>query len=502
MIVEQLFAGLAGCVSVDSYNTAWVALVPDKHDLTRPQWPEAVAFLRATQLPDGGWGSPVTYHAHERTLCTLAAIAALSCWEKTAVNETADQHRIEQGLAALHKYALDLEHDPLELVGYELLMPRLVRLLEPYDLTLPTEYWYNILDIGQRKMYMIGNLEIEPTKPRTWWFSMEMLPEQRLAQLNDSILNHHGSIATSTAATAAFLRAQRLEGKDSPRAAAFISRMVAIGGGGAAFSWPIEHYELLWILDQLKRVQFPASTPCIQKAVANLRRYWLLPPAGFAGSTAFAVADGDDTSVGYDVLCWGGTRPPMDPLLAFWNDTHFRTYLDELTASVTVNLHALSALSHDAPRQPAIQALGQTTLEWLRPHLTTNSGFTDKWHFSPMYVAGHALETLLYWDKELAQKSLDFLLGEQRDDGGWGCGIQATMEETGHALIGLTAAFRAGLFKDKRPLRHAAHFLHTHRHHPADERLWIGKTLFHAPKINAAILFATRYALDHLNITP
>jgi hypothetical protein len=435
------------------------------------------------------------FHAHERTLCTLAAIAALICWQGTAV----DQQRIHQGIAALHQYAPKLAHDPLELVGYELLLPRLVRLLEPYNLDLPTEYWYQILDVGQRKMYMIGNLEIEPSQPRTWWFSMEMLNEARLAQLDDSLLNHHGSIATSTAATAAFLRAQRLQGQDSPRAAAFISRMLAIGNGGAAFSWPIEHYELIWILDQLKRVQFPPSHPSIQKAVAELHRHWLLPPTGFAGSGAFAVADGDDTSVGYDVLCWAGQRPLINPLLAFWNNTHFLTYLDELTASVTVNLHALSALRHDTAH-PSISAIGSQVLAWLRPHLTTDSGFADKWHFSPMYVASHALETLVDWDQELAQKSLDYLLAQQQADGGWGCSRRTTVEETGHAIIGLTAAFRAGLLQDKRPLQQAAHFLHTRHHDPASEPLWIGKTLFNAPKIVAAIRFAASYALAQLGI--
>ena len=86
MDVEQLFAGLAGCVSVDSYNTAWVALVPDLNEPNKPQWPQALDFLRATQLSDGGWGAPIIYHPHERTLCTLAAIAAFSYWQQTAVN--------------------------------------------------------------------------------------------------------------------------------------------------------------------------------------------------------------------------------------------------------------------------------------------------------------------------------------------------------------------------------------------------------------------------------
>ena len=500
MDVEQLFAGLAGCVSVDSYNTAWVALVPDFNEPNKPQWPQALDFLRATQLSDGGWGAPIIYHPHERTLCTLAAIAAFSYWQQTAVNCPKDQQRISQGIAALHKYTHDLAKDPLELVGYELLLPRLVRFLEPYDLDLPTESWYKILDIGQRKMFLLGSLDIEPTKPRAWWFSMEILPEERLAQLDEGFLTHHGSIATSTAATAAFLRAQRLHGKDSPRAAAFIKRMLAIGHGGAAFSWPIEHYELLWILDQLKRVQFPVSHPSVRKAISGLSRYWMLPPIGFAGSSAFGVADGDDTSVGYDVLCWGETRPSIDPLLAFWNETHFRTYRDELTASVTVNLHALSALRHNAASQPAVQEIGHAVLEWLRPHLCHDDGFADKWHYSPMYVAGHALETLLEWDHGLAQKSLDFLLAQQQADGGWGCGQNTTVEETGHALIGLTAAFRDGLLKDKRPLRQAARFLHARQNDPAIERLWIGKTLFNSPKIVAAIRFAANYALTQLDI--
>lgn len=497
MRIQQLLTQLTGTVSVDNYNTAWVALVPHETDRGRPQWPVALAYLRQTQLADGGWGAPLVYHAHERTLCTLAAIAALCTWRE----QPADEARIERGLAALHHYAGDLAHDPLELVGYEILLPRLVRLLEPYDLDLPTDAWYNILDVGQRKMFLIGNLEIEPQRPRTWWFSMEMMPEEWLCRLDDNLLTHHGSVATSTAATAAFLRARRLQGKDSPRAAAFIQRMLAIGEGGAAFSWPIEHYELLWILDQLKRVQFPPEHPRVQQVVVQLNRCWLIPPGGFAGSSAFAVADGDDTSVGYDILRWAGYQPSPEPLLAFWNDGYFRTYLDELTASVTVNLHVLAALRHDLAHAK-MRELAEQTLVWLRPHLQGERGYADKWHFSPMYVAAHSLETLLDWDVVLARQSLDFLLAAQRADGGWGCGERSTVEETGHATIGLLAAWRRGMLRDKRPLSQAATFLHQHRADPAVERLWIGKTLFNAPKIVAAIRFAADYGLAQAGIEP
>lgn len=494
MRTDSLFKRLEGIVSNDAYNTAWIGLVPDKNNLQQPQWPEALAALRVMQLPDGGWGAPKVYHPHERTLCTLAAVCALSTWQE----QPSDAQRIEQGIEALHLYAHELPQLPFELVGYELTLPRLVQLLSRFNLKLPQTSWNHILKVGELKQNLIGSLEIEPGKPRTWWFNIEMLPAERLTQLNDAILNHHGSIVTAVAPTAAYLRAQRLHGKDSPRAANYIARVLGIGQGGASFAWPVEHFEQLWMLDQFKRVGFPAEHPVIWAAVHRLLKSWLLPPKGFSSSAAFPVADGDDTSVAYDLFRWVGLTPSPEPLLAFWDTNHFRTYRKERTASVTVNLHMLSALRY--PHQNMFTELAALVIEWLRPQLHESYNFADKWHFSPIYVASHAVEIMIDWDKPLAKKSLDFLLSQQQSDGGWGCCGHSTIEETNHAIIGLLAAYQRGLVKNKRPLQFAAHFLYQNRRKHANERLWIGKTLFHSSKISAALETAVSYGLHQAKI--
>ncbi|MEM7118953.1 MAG: hypothetical protein AAF614_41430 [Chloroflexota bacterium] len=496
MDIAQLFRNVTGIVCADAYDTAWVALVPDASHSSKPQFPQALETLRTMQLTDGGWGSPQIYHASERTLCTLAALCALLHWKQ----QKTDMTRVAQGIEALYKYALDLDNDSYELVGYELLLPRLIQLLEPFNLDLPYHAWQEVLKIGELKRKLIGELKIDVEHPRTWWFSAEMLTETELGQFDDSFLNEHGAIVTAVAPTAAYLRACRLQGQDSPRAARFLEKVLILGNGGAAFAWPMEHFETLWMLDQFKRVDFPANNKTIHRITEQLSYAWNQPPFGFSSSSAFNVADGDDTTIGYDVLRWAGYRPCPKPLLAFWETNHFRTYLDERTKSVTVNLHALSALKHDLQNIPEFTHYAEQTAGWLQPQLKSSDCCRDKWHYSSVYVASHAIEAIWYWDRPLAEKCLEFLLEAQGPNGGWGAHRVETVEETGHALIGLMAAHRLGLLRDKRPLYHAAHFLDVHGADPAQERLWLGKTLFHSPKIIGAIRLATSYGLEQLDI--
>src|SRR5262249_3714087 len=93
---------LDGWMGTDAYSTSWVAIVPDQTDPIQPAWPQTLEYLRRHQLGDGGWGDLQIYYAHERTLSTLAAIRALAHWKSTPEDEL----RIEDGLRALHSYAL------------------------------------------------------------------------------------------------------------------------------------------------------------------------------------------------------------------------------------------------------------------------------------------------------------------------------------------------------------------------------------------------------------
>jgi hypothetical protein len=316
-----------------------------------------------------------------------------------------------------------------------------------------------------------------------------MLPEEQLALLDDSILERNGSIVTSTAATAAYLFARRRAGSDSPRAARYLSRIVKMDGGGVPFSFPAEVFERVWILDHLRRAGFSPTDPAIRRMVATVRDSWDQHQPGLSSSDWFRVNDGDDTLVGYTVLAWAGDPPPADDILMFWNENHFRSYLDERDASVSANIHGLTAL-RSQPGFP-YRHLAEKLTGWLVDHMNGETLFHDKWHLSPYYSASHAIPAFAGWNEEAALRCVKFVIDQQHEDGGWGWFGRSTLEESAQCTLGLYQAFSYGLPGSCDALAKAADFFQEQAGREALEPLYVGKTLFRSEGIvNATILGA------------
>jgi hypothetical protein len=485
---------LRGWLGSDAYSTAWVAMVPDINDLDRPAWPKAMSYLRTHQLDDGGWGEPHVFFAHERTISTLAAIKALHIWKTLPT----DIMRIRRGLAALRSYAPRLATEPHQPIGFEMLLPRLRDDLTPFfEPELPLPEWEYVDTLGREKLANLRSLEPSPLARSAWWVSMEMLAEDKLAHLDDSLLDINGSIATSTAATAAYLRARRLHGEDSPRAAQYLDNLMGVGGA-VPFCWPVETMERVWALNNFLLAGMNPQTRSLKSTIESVYTSWHLNEPGLSYSDAFLVTDGDDTLVGYTVLQWAGLAVSADPVLAFSNDSHFLAYTDERGASPSVNIHALSALRAE-PGFPHRQLARQVS-DWLIAHLKPDVMFDDKWHYSPFYSVSHAIPAFMGWDNSVALKCISFLLEHQRHDGGWGNFGYSTLEETALCIIGLYRAFQADLLTSLEPLVRAEHFFKANAGQQAVERLWIGKTLFRPDGIVKATLFAAQYALEKLSL--
>lgn len=483
-------AAEVGLISPEAYSTAWLALVPDAQDPSKPAWPQAFQYLQTHQLIDGGWGEPQVYYAHERLISTLAALYALSTW-----GNPADNGRIKRGVQAVHQYVHDLPDEPNEPIGFELLLPALLSKLAPFQLDLPKPLWSDeFQEATAKKLKLIGSMAMNYDQPRTWWFSMEMLPEEQLAQISKQILDAHGSIATSTAATAAYLRALRLNGRDSAEATNFLNHVLHTSGGGVGFCWPIEVFELTWVLDAFMRAGFDPNSQHIAPFVEKLAHMYETHPTGLSWSQVFPLNDSDDTATGYSVLRWAGLRPREDTLLNFWNTTHFQTYLDERTASVSANINALSALRHNLHIAEHKQVAIHVT-NWLREQLDTHGQFTDKWHLSPLYVTSRAIFALAGWDDDLTQRCIDYILQAQHASGGWGYGTQANLEETSFAVLGLIAAWHSGQLRDDGALRRARYFFANHSNNLPTERLWIGKTLYQPVGVTTGTIYAAKVAL-------
>lgn len=484
---------LQGRVEPDPYSTAWAALVPACGRPDVPAWPEALEALRRGQLDDGGWGAPGVFYAHDRTICTLAALHALDVWQA----EAADYERIERGLAALRRYAPLLAGEAYQPVGFELLLPALsAELVERYAAGLPLTEWEPIEAMGLKKLALIRAVSPDPSRPRAWWFSLEMLPPAQLARLDDSILEDNGSIQTSTAATAAYLRARRLAGEDSPRAAAFIADVVASFGGGVPFCAPAEVFERVWALDNLRRAGLDPQTPAIAGVAQRIAESWHRNQPGLSSSDWFAVNDGDDTLVGYAVLSWAGLAPDEDAMLAFWNGDHFCSYPDERDPSVSANLHGLTALR----AQPGFprRDLAEKLMGWLLKRIAPGTVIQDKWHFSPFYSLAHAASAFAGWHDDAARPVVDLLAGRQRPDGGWGWFGRSTLEETGLVTLGLVEARREGVIAANGALAGAARFLQAHRDAEPLEQMYIGKTLFCPTNVSRSTVYAARIALAGL----
>ena len=476
-----------GWLDIDIYSTAWVAMVPDKQDLTVPEWPQSLEYVRTSQLDDGGWGDPIMYYAHARVISTMAALMALTQWQRPQ-----DKKRIKYGFQALAKYALDLEYEAHEPIGFELLFPSLLNNLQGAIHHFPEHILQKINATYEEKLKLINNLIPDINNPQAWWFSMEMLPVNELARLNDSFFDEIGSIATSPAATAAVLRARRLNGLDEPAAETYIDNLLVLGSGAVAFAWPAEIFAYLWMLDTYRRAGMKPA-PHFDSVMKSLSINWHKGIQGLSYSQIFPINDGDISSVGYTVLSWGGYVPSDEPLLALWSDNCTKTYPNERGVSISTNIHLLTALRNQ-PGTPNLDYMNLVT-DWLKEQVKPDTLYDDKWHLSPFYTVSHALSAFLNWDRDMETRCLAFILDHQRDDGGWGWQGRTTLEETGHCLLALNEAFDSGVLTDITPIKRAAHLFKNSLLNP-QERMWIGKALYRPVEILDVLMRAVRHVLS------
>nr|GFD19978.1 ent-kaur-16-ene synthase, chloroplastic-like [Tanacetum cinerariifolium] len=78
--IRKLFSNVE--ISVSSYDTAWVAMVPSPGSPKSPCFPECLNWLMDNQLNDGSWG-PLNHNPpllKDTLSSTLACIVALKRW--------------------------------------------------------------------------------------------------------------------------------------------------------------------------------------------------------------------------------------------------------------------------------------------------------------------------------------------------------------------------------------------------------------------------------------
>ena len=478
-----------GQMSNNAYDTSWVARMGD---LDRNLSNHAMGWLSENQLEDGSWGAKDTFYYHDRVICTLGAMIALTQRGRRAQ----DKVQIENGLRALEWITSGatrgLAADPNgATVGFEMIVPTLVT--EAEKLGIIKQQGERILGRLQRfrthKLSKLSGKKIN--KYITPAFSSEMVGVEGKALLDiDNLQESNGSIGNSPSATAFF--AMHLKPNDLP-ALEYIRKWVDEDGGVPNVA-PFDIFEPAWALWNLQLI--PDLSESIISAASPhldyLQNHWD-DKRGIGHASEYTPKDSDDSGLVYELLVGFNRQVDINAVLGYEEPELFRCFELEANPSISANIHVLGALraaGYEA-EHPSVQKI----LKFLETSQTDQRIWFDKWHASPYYATAHGVILGQAYAKSLFGPSVKWIMDTQKEDGSWGF-YKSTAEETAYSLQALCVWKRNGGNVPRGQIKRGLAWLEEHAE-PSYEPLWIGKALY-APRlvVRATILSAIALARE------
>lgn len=481
-LIDEIGPGHMGSTA---YDTAWAAR------LGEVDWSlssRALAWLAEHQLPDGSWGAAAPIYYHDRVLCTLAAMIALTYRGR----REHDKEQIEKGRLALERIiggaTQGLQSDPNgATVGFEMIAPTLAA--EAERLGIIKRQGDRILGrLSKQRAKKLDYLKHNMiSKHVTIAFSAEMAGTDGKHMLDiDNLQENNGSVGCSPSASAYFAN----DVKRGDEASLKYLRSVMKPDGGMPNVAPFDVFEIAWSLWNLGMIPDLKVTAKLKSHIDFLSNAWQ-PGRGMGFAADYSVKDSDETVVTYSALQQFGIEKDLESILAFEEKEHFRCFDLEANPSVSANIHVLDALG-----QAGLDRTNSSVhkvLSFLHKVKGQNHFWVDKWHSSAYYTTAHAIIACAKLASELVQDSVEWLLHSQNQNGSWGTYI-STAEETAYAIQALWFWNEHIAKVPEQALKHGARWLKEHMDPPYPP-LWIGKCLYNPNLVvRSAVLSALTLA--------
>jgi halimadienyl-diphosphate synthase len=481
-LIDEIGPGNMGSTA---YDTAWAARLGEVDWSLSSQ---ALAWLAENQLPDGSWGARAPFYHHDRVLCTLAAMIALTYRGRRGH----DKIQVENGKLALERIVggatAGLQADPNgATVGFEMIAPTLAE--EAEKLGLIKNQGNRILGrLSRQRSKKLAYLQNNMISRRvTMAFSAEMAGTDEKHMLDiENLQESNGSVGVSPSATAYFATYI----KKGDEASLKYLRGAMKPDGGMPNVAPFDVFETAWSLWNLGMIPGLEVTAKLKPHIDFLSNAWE-PRRGVGYAASCSVKDSDDSVITYSALFRFGIEKDLASVMAYEEKDHFRCFDLEVNPSISANIHILDALGQIGLNQKNSSV--QKIVRFLQKARGQNPFWVDKWHSSAYYPTAHAVIACGKFASELVEDSVKWILETQAKDGSWG-NYLATAEETAYALQSLWFWNEHVAKVPKSVFKNGVRWLKEHMDEPYPP-LWIGKCLYN-PKlvIRSAVISALALA--------
>ncbi|CAI8587494.1 unnamed protein product [Vicia faba] len=255
-------------LSISSYDTAFVAMIPSSTSPHAPFFPQCLNWLLDNQLVDGSWGLPDRHPLlkNDAILSTLACILALKQWGIGEDKMNKGLHFIESNFTSIND---DKQHHP---IGFDILFPSLVEYAQTLGINLPIQATSLEAMIQKRDKELQRGSE---SNSEGWREYLAYVSEGMLMPLDlNTIIKYqrkNGSLFNSPATTAAAFHHLK-----NANCLSYLQSVLQKFGNAVPTVYPLDIYARLYMIDSLERLGINHHfEEDIQSVLDETYRYWL-----------------------------------------------------------------------------------------------------------------------------------------------------------------------------------------------------------------------------------